>query len=90
MLEEFEKELINTIREVAEPKNSVIRAYLGEFNNKEEMELLIKGGESFIFVEFVDYYLVLNLLVSIICKILCYLLCLNLIDLLIMVEVVMI
>ena len=54
MLEEFEKELINTIREVAEPKNSVIRAYLGEFNNKEEMELLIKGGESFVFVEFVD------------------------------------
>ena len=54
MLEEFEKELINTIKEVVEPKNSVIRAYLGEFNNKEEMELLIKGGESFIFVEFVD------------------------------------
>ncbi|WP_346747230.1 hypothetical protein [uncultured Campylobacter sp.] len=54
MLEEFEKELINTIKEAAEPKNAVIRAYLGEFNNKEEMELLIKGGESFVFVEFVD------------------------------------
>ena len=39
MLEEFEKELINTIKEAAKPKNSVIRAYL---------------GESFIFVEFVD------------------------------------
>lgn len=54
MLEEFEKELINTIKEAAEPKNSVTRAYLGEFNSKEEMELLIKGGESFVFVEFVD------------------------------------
>ena len=46
MLEEFEKELINTIKEAAEPKNSVIRAYLGEFNNKEEMELLIKACTS--------------------------------------------
>ena len=39
MLEEFEKELINTIKEVTEQKSSVIRVYLGEFNNKEEMEL---------------------------------------------------
>ena len=48
MLVEFEKELIETIKGVC--KNT--SPYLGEFENKDEMELLIKGGDSFVFVEF--------------------------------------
>lgn len=48
MLVEFEKELIKTIKEVC----TNTKPYLGEFQNKAEMELLIKGGESFVFVEF--------------------------------------
>lgn len=50
MLVEFEKELIETIKEVC--KNT--SPYLGEFENKDEMELLIKGGDSFVFVEFLS------------------------------------
>ncbi|MBE3022933.1 hypothetical protein [Campylobacter sp. 7477a] len=49
MLVEFEKELIATIKEVCENT----KPYLGEFEDKNEMELLIKGGESFVFIEFV-------------------------------------
>ena len=48
MLKEFETELITTIKEVC--KNT--RTYLGEFEDKNEMELLIKGGECFAFIEF--------------------------------------
>lgn len=48
MFVEFEKDLLATIKEVCEST----RPYLGEFENKDEMELLIKGGESFVFVEF--------------------------------------
>ena len=50
MLVEFEKELIETIKGVC--KNT--SPYLGEFENKDEMELLIKGGDSFVFVEFLS------------------------------------
>lgn len=42
MLVEFEKELIETIKEVC--KNT--SPYLGEFENKDEMELLIKDRKS--------------------------------------------
>jgi hypothetical protein len=47
---EFEKELISALKEVC--KNTSI--YLGEFEDKNEMELLIKGSDEFVFVEFVD------------------------------------
>ena len=50
MIVEFEKELISAIKEVC--KNTSI--YLGEFEDKNEMELLIKGSDEFVFVEFVD------------------------------------
>lgn len=49
MLIAFEKELIATIKEL----NENTAPYLGEFENKDEMALLIKGGDSFVFVEFV-------------------------------------
>lgn len=49
MLATFEKELIATIKDLKE--NTA--PYLGEFENKDEMSLLIKGGDSFVFVEFV-------------------------------------
>ncbi|MBR8463656.1 hypothetical protein KDD93_03590 [Campylobacter sp. faydin G-24] len=49
MLVELEKELITAIKEVC--KNT--KPYLGEFEDKNEMELLIKGGENFVFIEFV-------------------------------------
>ncbi|MBE3606090.1 MULTISPECIES: hypothetical protein [Campylobacter] len=49
MLATFETELINTIKEL----NENTAPYLGEFENKDEMSLLIKGGDSFVFVEFV-------------------------------------
>lgn len=50
MIVEFEKELISVLKEVC--KNTSI--YLGEFEDKNEMELLIKGSDEFVFVEFVD------------------------------------
>ena len=50
MIVEFEKELISALKEVC--KNTSI--YLGEFEDKNEMELLIKGSDEFVFVEFVD------------------------------------
>lgn len=50
MLEEFEKGLIDTLKEVCENT----RVYLGEFENKEEMELLLKGQDISVFVEFMD------------------------------------
>ncbi|CUU83089.1 Uncharacterised protein [Campylobacter hyointestinalis] len=49
MLVAFEKELIATIKDL----NENTAPYLGEFENKDEMALLIKGGDSFVFVEFV-------------------------------------
>ena len=50
MIVEFEKELISVLKEVC--KNTSI--YLGEFEDKNEMELLVKGSDEFVFVEFVD------------------------------------
>ncbi|AQW85479.1 hypothetical protein CPIN18021_1092 [Campylobacter pinnipediorum subsp. caledonicus] len=50
MIETYEQELIQTIKEV-HPNTS---PYMGEFDNKEELELLVKGLEAYVFVEFVS------------------------------------
>ncbi|MGG7074545.1 hypothetical protein U5B43_09920 [Campylobacter sp. 9BO] len=50
MLVEFEKELISELKKVHEKT----APYLGELENKDEFELLIKGGDEFVFVEFVS------------------------------------
>lgn len=50
MLVTFENELVKTLKSIS--KNA--GAYLGEFEDKQEMELLIKGADELILVEFVS------------------------------------
>ncbi len=50
MLVEFEEELLKTIKTMHEKT----APYLGEFDDKQHLELLIKGSDSFVFVEFVS------------------------------------